>query len=396
MSKIYRAISILILIVLVSSLVLVGCGDNSGSSALTGPIKIGWTGQLSGPASAYGIPGQNEFKMAIDQINAKGGVLGQKLEVIYLDDRGDATQQMTNVRQLVEKEGVVFIVGGNSAPAAVLPYLAEQKVPNVFTSAPAEFTDPAKYPYAFGVLYTTPQVVQVASEYMVKKLGIKKLGSIAPSSAACKDQEAAAADFVKNAGGTLVGSEFVNVGDLDMTAQLQKLKAAGAEGLLLWTNVPETPKTLLNMKSMGWDIPVSGAAGLAAASGVALAGPDAYKKVYAAWWKSMQYSGSPDNLPQRSKDFIANLKKTYGDKADFSWAGKMNDQAFVIRTGIERAKSTNPDKIKAALESAPLTDTVAGKLVYTAKDHSGSPPEELALGMAATNKDGTMQLAPNQ
>ncbi|MDO8673495.1 MAG: ABC transporter substrate-binding protein [Dehalococcoidia bacterium] len=394
MSRTFRIVSLITLIVLVASVVLVGC--DSGSSSLSGPIKVGWTGQLSGPSSAFGIPGQLEFKLAVDDINAKGGILNQKMEVIYLDDAGDPTKQMVNVRQLVEKEGVVFIMGGGSAPAAVIPYLTEQKISSVSTNAVEEFNDPTKYPFNYGVLYTNAQVVEKAASYLVNTLGKKKVGVLAPSSATGKDQASLSGTLVPKVGGTVVGTEFVNVGDLDMTTQLQKLKSAGAEALLLWTNAPETPKILLNKKAMGWDVPVSGGAGLSATATVNLAGPDAMKNVFNTWWRTMQYAKSPDDLPQRSKDYIAGMKKVYGDKAEFSWAGKMYDQALLIKIGIERAKSTDADKIRIALESSPLTDLVTGKLVFTSKSHSGVPIEALGLGIASTNKDGAMQLAQGE
>ncbi len=196
------------------------------------PIRIGSFLSVTGGASFLGEPERKTLEMYVERINAEGGVLGRKLQLIVYDDSGDAEKARTFAKRLLEQDKVDAIVGGSTTGTtmAAVPMVEEAQVPFISLAGAVVIIEPVKK-----WVFKTPHTDRMACEKIFADLQTRKLSKVALISGAGGFDKSMRGECLKVApkyGIEFVADETYGATDNDMTAQLTKIRASGAQAVL--------------------------------------------------------------------------------------------------------------------------------------------------------------------
>jgi branched-chain amino acid transport system substrate-binding protein len=321
-------------------------------------VKIGLVAALSGDSALSGESITRGMTVAIDEINAKGGVLGgKKLVLVRRDDESNPAKGQLAARELIEKEKVAVVFGGIDTPVSMslINVMSELKTPYMGVwAAGTGITNNNKNPnYMFRVSAVDERVDAGMLKYAQDKFKSKRPGSMLVNNpwgdSNMKGLEKAAAALNI----TLAGQEKYNVNDIDTTAQLTRLKNAGADSIILVGNTGVAAQVMKSMERMNWNVPVVSHWGISGGRFDELAGPR-YKDVVFV----QTYSFFGKQSPVGDK-VIAELKKRYpeikGVNDIVAPVGTANayDATMLTALAINKAGSTNGEKIREAYYELP-------------------------------------------
>jgi branched-chain amino acid transport system substrate-binding protein len=242
-------------------------------------IKIGLVTALSGQSARAGEAITRGLTIAIDELNASGGALGRKFELIRRDDEATPAKGVIAARELVHKEKVAVLFGGLDTPVsiAIIPVITEAKVPFMGPwAAGTPITHNGTNPnYAFRVSAVDEIVDKAMLQYAQKNFNAKKPGLILVNNPWGESNEKGlkAAMAAKNV--TPAGIEKFEGNDVDVVPQLTRLKNAGADTLFLVGNVGPSAQVVKSLDRMGWKPPIVSHWGPAGGRFTELAGPSA-------------------------------------------------------------------------------------------------------------------------
>jgi len=366
-------------LVIAASFVVAGCGKGGGDSK---SIKIGLAGVLTGGDGQIGASMLNGSQIAIDEWNAKGGVLGKKIESVSLDDEGNP-QKAVSVAQSLIDAGVVAVIGhfnsGCTIPASRL--YNDAKILEISPgSTNPQYTEQG-FPNAFRICGRDDQQGAVIADFLHDT---KKFDKIAILDDKTTYGEGLAT-VVKNAfeakGGKVVVFQGVGKDDLDFRANIAVVQGSGAQALV-WGGMYKGGGPLcVQMRQAGLNIPFvsdDGCQDQAFVNTVGGTAPD----VYVSFGKD--YTSQP-----AAQAFVQKYKDTFHrDVGSYSVYGY--DAAQVILTAMDKAQSTDADKVAAVLKSQPF-DTIQGQIEFDAKGDL-----KVADYVIWTIKDGKLQeLSPS-
>lgn len=351
-------------------------------------IKIGVSGPFTGGSSSMGVSMRDGVRLAIDEINKKGGVLGSKLVAVERDDEAKNERGVQIAQELINKEKVVATVGFINTGVALASqrFYEEAKIPvmnNVATGSiltkqflPPEFPDNYVFRNSAHDGIQAPMIIEEA----IVRRKFTKVAILADSTnygqLGKDDLTKALAD--KNI--TPVAVEKFNIKDVDMTPQLLKAKEAGAEVILTYGIGPELAQIANGMTKLGWKVPMIGSWTLSMASFVDNAGAGGEGA-------RMPETFIQDPNTQKRKAFIdAYLKefKPKNNRIDSPVsAAQAYDSVFLLAAAIKQAGSTDGKQIKDALEN--LKDKVEGVVTvynkpFNKDDHEAITPNIPVIG----------------
>ena len=240
-------------------------------------IKIGLVTALSGQSARAGEAITRGLAIAIDELNASGGVLGRKFELVRRDDEATPAKGVTAARELVFKEKVTVLFGGLDTPVsiAIVPIMNQAQVPFIGPwAAGTPITKNGANPnYVFRVSAVDEIVDKAMLQYAQKNFGTKKPGLILINNpwGASNEQGLRAAMAAKSV--TPAGIEKFETNDIDVVPQLTRLKEAGADTLFLVGNVGPSAQVVKSLDRMGWKVPIVSHWGPAGGRFTELAGP---------------------------------------------------------------------------------------------------------------------------
>lgn len=314
------------------------------------PIKIGLVTALSGQSARAGEALTRGATVAIEEINAKGGVLGRPLELVRRDDESNPAKGLTAARELIQREKVAVLVGGLDTPVAlaIVPFVNNAKMPFVVPwAAGTNITrNGAASNYVFRVSAMDDEVDQAIVAFSRKIYNAKKPGMILVNNPWGESNEVGLKVALKTAGIEPAGTEKFEPSDVDVVSQLSRLKQAGADTLYLVGNVGPSAQVVKSLDRMGWTPPIVSHWGPAGGRFTELAGPSAKNVIFV-----QTYSFFGDLSPV-GKKVMAALQTKYPDikgPADVTPAvGVANayDTILVIARAIEKAGSTDPTAIR--------------------------------------------------
>jgi branched-chain amino acid transport system substrate-binding protein len=326
------------------------------SAAAQEPIRIGHVAALSGASAQSGEAITRGLAIAIEEINAKGGLLGgRKLELVQRDDESVPPKGVVAARELISKEKVVAMFGGIDTPVALacVPVVNKEKVPYmaVWAAGTGITRNGADPNFAFRVSAVDVLVDVKLLDYASKKFGSKKPGLMLINNpwGASNEQGLVAADK-DNAAVEIAGIEKFENNDVDMTPQLTRLKEKGADSIILVVNTPPGAQMMKSRERMGWKVPVVSHWGISGGRFPELAGPTAGD---AHFVQTYSFFGKLNPTGER---VLAALKKKYpavkGPEDIFAPVGTANayDAMNLLGLAIAQAGSTDGDKIREALE----------------------------------------------
>lgn len=352
-------------VAMVMSMALTGCGENGGEGET---IKIGVNYELSGAVATYGQSSVDGIQLAIDEINAAGGVGGKQIELVQMDNKSDAAEVVSVATRLMTEEGVVAVIGPATSGnfKAELPIAEENKIPVLSGSATAndvtvdykdgEIVAGTTKEYAFRICFSDSYQGVGMANYAFKKLGAQKVAVIQDKSS--DYAEGLAASFIEtfqSLGGTIVAQEAYTTGDTDFNAILTSLAGKDFDAIWLPGYYQEVGLIIKQARALGIDVPVLGADGFDSPVLAELAGENALHDVY----YSNHYSSL--NEDETVTAFIEAFKEKYGKEPDaFNALGY--DAAKLICDAIERAGEATPEAIQQALASTADFKAVTGTL----------------------------------
>jgi branched-chain amino acid transport system substrate-binding protein len=331
-------------------------GLAAGPALAADPIKVGHVAALSGGSAQSGEAITRGLTIAIDEINAKGGLLGgRKLELIQRDDESTPPKGLTAARELVFKEKVAVIFGGIDSPVALamVPLLNKEKVPHVAVwAAGTGITRNGANPnYIFRVSAVDVLVDVKLLDYAKTKYGAKKAGLILVNNPWGESNEKGLIEAVKSMPGVeIAGVEKFETNDVDMVPQLTRLKDKGADVLILVGNAAPGAQVMKARERLSWKVPVVSHWGISGGRFPELTGPTAGE---AHFVQTYSFFGKQTPVGER---VLAALKAKYpaikGPGDIFAPIGTANayDAMHLVALAIEQAKSTDGDAIRTALE----------------------------------------------
>jgi branched-chain amino acid transport system substrate-binding protein len=330
-------------------------------------IKIGWPMPLSGPASVYGVPITKGAEVAVADINAKGGVLGRKLELLSRDSKANADEAVRLARELILKNNVDFLSGTlTSAEAPAVSTIAkENKIVFVApTAKTVQLTAPANlHPYIFRISSNTDIEGRAGAAIMAPWKDVKKIATIAPDYAYGRDAIAAFVERMKKLRPDveIVDQQWPKLGQSDftpfITAQMSKQPDAvycdvyGGDFVTMAKQAAPLGyfKAIKNRLADGGEVGTPDAA-------VAL-GAD---YPYGIWSDSYDPVIWPVGEPPEHKAFVEHIKSAMKTDYASGWAIMGYTAVQAIVDGVKKANSTDGDKVSKALLGLEF-DTPVGK-----------------------------------
>jgi branched-chain amino acid transport system substrate-binding protein len=331
------------------------------------PLRIGMVDPLTG---VYAAVAQNEVfgaKLAVEQINAKGGVLGRPLELLIEDSANDVGTGVQKTRKLIERDEVGFIIGDvNSAIAlAMAQVTAEKKVLHIVSGGHTDgITGTDCHWNVFRVCNTTRMEANSISELLFTKYG-KKWHFITPDYAFGHTLQEACAANLKKLGGTVTGNELAPLGTSDFSAYLIKARAANPDVLLLLPQGSDMVNCLKQIVQFGIDKQIHVAGTQQELESLAALPPEARIGIWMFEWYWKQ------NAPHVA-EFVADIRKRTGGKVPTArtWFGFTSVHSFALVAN--REKTLDGLKLAKALGDLDLPDEVKlqpNKVYYRAGDH---------------------------
>ena len=347
----------------------------AGLAAAADPIKIGVAGPFTGGSSSMGVSMRDGVRLAVEEINKSGGVLGRKLQVVERDDEAKNERGVQIAQELINKEQVTATVGYINTGVALASqrFFQEAKIPvmnNVATGSviTTQFKDqPENYIFRNSA-HDSIQAPMIVEEAITRR-GFKKVAILADSTNYGQLGRADLETALKAKGLTPVAVEKFNIKDVDMTPQLLKAKEAGAEAILTYAIGPELAQIANGMTKLGWKVPMVGSWTLSMANFIDNAGPGGEGA------RMPQTFIQEGDTPKR-KAFIESYLKTFKPKNNRIdspvSAAQGYDSIFLLAAAIKQANSTDGPKIKEALEN--LNTKVEGVVTtydkpFTKDDH---------------------------
>jgi branched-chain amino acid transport system substrate-binding protein len=371
---------------------------SSAVSAQT--VKVGWLSSLTGPLSSAAIAENQGVQLAVEEINKAGGILGKQIELLTRDTAGDPTKAVNFAQQLAFSDKVQFVIGpvNSGEGLATTPILARAGVPNIVIGAIDELTDATKYPRAFRAINTNLQWISTANNYALDTLKKTKVAIIADTSGYGTSSAKTAQELLAKAGITPVYSVLVDANKTDLTDEMAKARAAGADVVMPWSAATGLLARMLNARgNMGWNVPVVGHPAIMASQIRKLINkPQYWENTYAAGYASTTY-GADGKLPVRTQELVNKVRpKLGGGEIDvlFWWVALGYDTVKIIEHAVKTAGSTEPAAIQKALENTKNFEGVYATYSWSPTQRNGFPDSNMAANTANTFKDGSFKLAP--
>jgi branched-chain amino acid transport system substrate-binding protein len=338
-------------------------------------IKIGFPMPLSGPASVYGVPITKGAEMAVQEINAKGGVLGRKLELLERDSKASADEAVRLARELIIKNNVDFLSGTlTSAEAPAVSTIAkESKIVFIApTSKTIQLTSPANlHPYIFRLASNTDIDGRSGAAILAEWKQVKRVATIAPDYAYGRDAVGAFVDYLKKARPDIeiVDQQWPKLGQTDFTPFITAQMAKKPDAIFCdvfggdFVTLAKQAGPLGYFKAVDNRLVDGGEVGTTDAA-IAL-GAD---YPYGIWANAYDPVIWPENEPPEHKAFSENIKAFTKEPYASGWAIMGYSSIHALVEGIKKAGSTNSDKVSKALEGLTF-DTPVGKRTFNAKTH---------------------------
>jgi branched-chain amino acid transport system substrate-binding protein len=336
------------------------------------PIKIGSFLSVTGPASFLGDPEQKTLELYVEKINAAGGVLGRKLQLISYDSAGNAEKARTFVKRLIEEDKVDAIVGGSTTgeTMAVIPLVEQAELPFISLAGAVVIVEPVKK-----WVFKTPATDRMACEKIfadMKARNISKIGLISGSGGFDKSMRAQCMQVAGKYGIEIVADETYGDKDSDMTPQLTKMRQNAQIQAVLNAGFGAAPAIVTkNFRQIGMTVPLYQSHGVASKEYIKLSG-DAANGVRLPAAALLVADALPSNDPQ--KKVVLAYKHAFESHyhQDVStFGGHAYDGLYLLVDAMKKAHSTSKAKVRDAIESTRGWMGMDGEFNMSPTDHMG-------------------------
>jgi len=334
------------------------------------PIKIGSFLTVTGPASFLGDPELKTLQMYVEDINAKGGVKGRKIELIHYDTGGNAREAVNFVKRLIKNDNVDLIIGGTTSgdTLAVIPDVEKEGIPFISLAAAVEITEPTKK-WVFKVA-PTDRMAAIRIFEDLRKRGLTKVALITGDGGFDKSGREQILKLAPQYGITLVADESYGNKDTDMTTQLTKIRATDAQAIINFGFGQAPAIVTKNINQLGITLPLYHSHGVASKTFIDLAG-EAAEGVRLPAAALVVAEQLPDADPQ--KPVLLAYKKQYETRHGpvSTFGGHGYDSLMIAKAALERAGGTDKAKVRDEIEKTQGFIGTAGVFNMSPQDHMG-------------------------
>jgi branched-chain amino acid transport system substrate-binding protein len=371
----------LLMAVLASAALLGGCAKSVDSgSAAAATIKIGEFASLTGKEATFGQSSHKGTQLAIDELNAGGGVLGKRIEFIYEDNRSTPGESATIAKKLITRDKVIAILGevasGRSLEAA--PIAQANRVPMISPSSTnPKVTETGDY--IFRVCFTDPFQGRLLAEFAKRTLKAQKVAIISDVSA---PYSVGLAQFFREPlaanGGQIVSEQKYTGGDKDFKAQLTVIKNTKPDAILVPGYYTDAGLIVAQARQLGINVPLFGGDGWEAPELLQIAGAALEGTYYSTHF-------SAENTDPLVQKFVAAFRARFGGETPDAMAALGYDSVMVLADAIKRAGSTEGPKLREALAGTKDFPGATGATTLDAKRDASK------AAVIITVKDGKFQ-----
>lgn len=344
--------------------------SSGGKSGDADVIKVGVNMELSGSVASYGQSNTEGVELAVDEINAAGGIDGKKIELIKVDNKSDAAEATNAAIRLTSQDKVNAIIGastsGNTVAQAQIANNTQTVLITPSGTSPTVTVneDGSVNDFVFRTSFIDPFQGTVAANFAVNDLKVKNAAIFADNASDyAKGLAAAFKETFEKAGGKIVAEEAYVAKDTDFRSTLTRIKVKNPEFIFIPGYYEEVGLIVKQAREMGITAPLMGGDGWDSPKLVELAGADALNNTFI----TNHYSAEdPD---QKIQDFVKKFKEKYKDKAPDAFNGLGYDTVYLLKDAIERAGSLDPVKVKDALAATKDLSLVTGTVTIDKNHH---------------------------
>ncbi|WP_066639896.1 ABC transporter substrate-binding protein [Desulfolucanica intricata] len=354
---------LLITAIAILSLVVVGCGqsENTGSSSTDETIKIGFLGAKNGNHASFGIETLKGIKMAAEDINAEGGVLGKKIEIVEGDHGSKTSEGSTVTQKLINKDKVVAIVGDPTTGITKVAANIAQGSKTVLLSAGAVGTGVVEIgDYIYRDTLPDAIAAPAVMKYCKEELGWDKVALVYSKN---NDYSVGLADIFRNAmkeqGVEIVAEQTIQDGDQNFAAQVTALKPHAPKGIVFTGYYTEGGLFMKEIRKQGMDIVMVGGDGLLSSKLWELGGK--------AVEGSMVYAGfavDENSASDKTKAFIEKYKANNNGKLPDMFSVQGYDAVMLLADAMKNANSADPTVFKDYLAKTKNWEGVSGTITF--------------------------------
>lgn len=348
------------------SMLLVACGEQKTEQKLTTEaetIKIGAMGPLTGPVAIYGISATNGTKLAIEEINANGGVLGKQLELNLLDEKGDTTEAVNAYNKLLDW-GMVALVGDiTSKPSVAVAELAAQDGLPMITPTGTQLNITEAGSNVFRVAFTDPYQGEVMAKFAKENLEANTVAIMVNNSSDYSDGVAKAfVDEATKQGLQVVAKEGYSDGDKDFRSQLTKISSANPDILFVPDYYEQDSLIAIQAREIGLKSTILGPDGWDGV--IKTVDKSSYSAIEGVYFANHY---SVKDTAEKVQDFINNYKAKFNDEPS-AFSALSYDTVYLIKEAMEKAGTTEKEALIKAIKEAKF-DGVTGGLTFDEKNN---------------------------
>lgn len=351
-----------------------GCNKPSSAPGAGGDtIKVGEFASLTGSEATFGQSSHKGTQLAVDDLNAAGGVLGKKIELHTEDDQSQAGQPATVVRKLISSDGVVAVLGevASSRSLEAAPICQQNQIPMI---SPAS-TNPKVTQvgdYVFRVCFIDPFQGTVMANFALHTL---HLTNVAVLTDVKSDYSLGLAKFFKQGftggGGTIAAEQNYSSGDKDFSAELTAIKAANPDGIFVPGYYTEVGLIALQAKQLGISVPLFGGDGWESSSLVPIGGAALEGDYFSTHY-------SPQDTSPAVQNFVKEFKARYNETPD-AMAALGYDSAMILAEAMKRAGTTDGAKVRDSLAATKDFHGVTGQITIDTDRNASKPAVILTI-----------------
>ncbi|OYQ67524.1 MULTISPECIES: ABC transporter substrate-binding protein [Aerococcus] len=355
--------------VMASAMMIVGCGSVTQTSSTatnaddSDTIVVGGNFELTGAVAAYGNDISNGAKLAVEEINANGGVNGKQLTYVEADNKSDSNESAATATRLIDEEGASVIIGPsttanfeaqvNPAETAKVPFIG----PAVTSDGATTDENGDAYDYGFSVAFLNSFQGGAIARFANDK-GFQKAAVLQDNSA--DYGQTLASEFTDAFEGQVVSTESYVSGDSDFSAILTNIKGQNPDVIFIAGYYTEAGTIIKQAREMGIEAAIVGPDGFGSEELSALAGEDNMNDIY-----YVSHFATGEDAPQAAQDFSADFEETYG-KAPDAYAALGYDAVNIYAAAVEAAGTTETTAVAEAIAATTDFEGITGTI--TMKD----------------------------
>lgn len=344
----------------------------AGPALAQNEIRLGSVLSVTGPASFLGDPEKKTLEMAIDEVNAKGGIMGRRVRLIVYDDAGDPNNARTFATRLIEEDKVTAMVGGSTTGTtmAMIPAFEDAQIPFISLAGAVQIIQPVKK-WVFKTPHTDTMACEKIFEDM-KKRGTTKIGMIAGTDGFGKSMRDECVKVAPKYTIEILHEESYGPRDTDMTPQLTNIRNKPGVQAVINPGFGQGPAIVTrNYRQLGITVPLYQSHGVASKQFIELAGPAA-EGVRLPAAALLVADKLPDSDPQKRVvvDYTANYTKRTGQPVS-TFGGHAYDGFNIWKEAVERAKTDRAATVRDEIEKTTGFIGTGGVVNMSATDHMG-------------------------